>query len=174
MFGKGSHCIPPLSWITTTIFFFTCSITAESAGNCTENIDGCCFGYFRISKNICEKCMPGYVGLNCTSTCPHPTYGERCQGYCNCSNETCDVSTGCKEQYNTSIFTKSLDETVSKTDQMLLLFIIMIGGVDIVLLSAYLVLCIYDRPGQEKKVDSFSHGKSTVYENVSFSVLDNN
>lgn len=41
-------------------------------------------------------CMPGYTGLNCTDICPYPTYGHRCQGYCDCSNTTCDVSTGCR------------------------------------------------------------------------------
>lgn len=50
----------------------------------------------------------------------------------------------------------------------------MIGGVDIVLLAAYVAMCIYDRPGREKTVDFFSQGNSTMYENVSFSVFDNN
>lgn len=40
--------------------------------------------------------MPGYSGLNCTTKCPYPLYGYRCQGFCNCSNYTCDVSTGCR------------------------------------------------------------------------------
>lgn len=40
-------------------------------------------------------CMPGYIGLNCTTNCPYPSYGERCQGYCDCEYDTCDVSTGC-------------------------------------------------------------------------------
>lgn len=48
---------------------------------------------------------------------------------------------------NATIFTK----TVSKTNQMLLLLIKMIGGVDIVLLAAYVAMCIYDRPGREKQ-----------------------
>lgn len=39
--------------------------------------------------------MPGYFGLNCTNKCPYPSYGERCQGYCDCSNTTCNGSTGC-------------------------------------------------------------------------------
>lgn len=45
-----------------------------------------------------SECMPGYTGtgLNCTTKCPYPIYGVRCQGYCDCSNEMCDVSTGCK------------------------------------------------------------------------------
>lgn len=52
---------------------------------------------------------------------------------------------------NTAIFPKSVDKTVSKTDQMLLLFIQIFGGIDIVLLSAYLLVCIYDRSEREKK-----------------------
>lgn len=71
---------------------------------------------------------------------------------------------------NATIFAK----TVSKTDQVLLLLITVIGGVDIVLLAAYVVMCIYDRTGREKTVDFFSQGNSTLYENVSFSVFDNN
>lgn len=48
-------------------------------------------------------CMAGYFGPNCTDKCPYPTYGERCQGYCDCSNTTCNVSTGC-ETLTTGIF----------------------------------------------------------------------
>lgn len=40
-------------------------------------------------------CVPGYIGINCSSKCPFPTYGINCQGICNCSDETCDISTGC-------------------------------------------------------------------------------
>lgn len=42
------------------------------------------------------ECKPGYTGLNCTVQCPYPTYGEKCQGYCDCSNESCDKSLGCR------------------------------------------------------------------------------
>lgn len=75
---------------------------------------------------------------------------------------------------NTTIFPKSVKKTVSKTDQMLVLFIKIFGGIDIVLLSAYLLVCIYDRSDREKKVDPFSHGNSTLYENVFFSASENN
>lgn len=58
--------------------------------------DGCCIGYFMSPENNkCEKCIPGYIGLNCSEKCPFPFYGENCKDMCNCSNETCDVSTGC-------------------------------------------------------------------------------
>lgn len=42
------------------------------------------------------ECMAGYTGLNCTIRCPYPSYGVNCQGTCNCSEEDCDVSTGCE------------------------------------------------------------------------------
>lgn len=47
-------------------------------------------------KMFFSECMPGFTGLNCTTKCPYPTYGVRCQGYCDCSNAMCDVFTGCK------------------------------------------------------------------------------
>lgn len=51
------------------------------------------FIYFNF---VYQECMPGYTGLDCTTTCPYPTYGDGCQGYCDCNNDMCDVSTGCR------------------------------------------------------------------------------
>lgn len=42
--------------------------------------------------------MPGYSGINCTSVCPHPTYGHNCQGSCDCDEDMCDASTGCPQK----------------------------------------------------------------------------
>lgn len=60
-----------------------------------------------------------------------------------------------------------------KSKEILLLFIKIIGCVDIILLCAYLALCIHDRTGQEKTMDSGSPrpnfpGRSTAYENIEF------
>lgn len=54
---------------------------------------------------------------------------------------------------------------------MLLLFIRIIGCLDILLLSSYLAVCIFDRPGQEKTDASVPPSlnlpqHSTVYENI--------
>lgn len=43
-----------------------------------------------------SECQPGYHGPNCAKSCPYPTYGDRCQGVCDCDKISCDVSTGCR------------------------------------------------------------------------------
>ena len=52
-----------------------------------------------------KECSSGYGGPNCSITCPYPTYGDGCQGLCDCDNETCDASTGCR-LLTTGIFFK--------------------------------------------------------------------
>lgn len=42
--------------------------------------------------------------MNCLSKCPFPTYGTKCQEMCNCSNETCDISTGCNTARSGNIY----------------------------------------------------------------------
>nr|XP_022290204.1 cell death abnormality protein 1-like [Crassostrea virginica] len=67
---------------------------------------GCCAGYFwNVSTERCEACMPGYFGENCSQQCPYPSYGIRCQGgFCDCDEDLCDVSTGCKIRTTDSIY----------------------------------------------------------------------
>lgn len=57
---------------------------------------------------------------------------------------------------------------------MLVFFIKIFGGIDIVLLFVYLFVCIYDWLDWEKKVDLFFYGNSMLYENVFFLVFENN
>lgn len=59
----------------------------------------------------------------------------------------------------------------SETNEMLLLFIRIIGCLDILFLSAYLAVCIYDRTGHESTTDfappdSNLPQHSTMYENI--------
>ena len=42
------------------------------------------------------ECKPGYIGPSCSKKCPHPAYGDACQGICTCSEDECDSVTGCK------------------------------------------------------------------------------
>lgn len=59
----------------------------------------------------------------------------------------------------------------SKTNEMLLLFIRIIGCLDILLLFSYMTVCIFDRLGQERTDDFVLPSlnvpqHSTVYENI--------
>lgn len=71
----------------------------------------------------------------------------------------------------TFTFRQSDNKSLSETNQMLLFLIQIFGCIDIILLSAYVVMCIHDRkrrateaiflsPGQQ------SSGRSTAYENI--------
>lgn len=40
--------------------------------------------------------MPGCSGINCTEQCYYPAYGLRCKGYCDCKEDMCDTSIGCR------------------------------------------------------------------------------
>uniref|UniRef100_A0A8W8JRT3 Tyrosine-protein kinase receptor Tie-1 n=1 Tax=Magallana gigas TaxID=29159 RepID=A0A8W8JRT3_MAGGI len=72
-----------------------CPVVVESEEICNGTIGRCCKGYFwNFGTNKCEECTPGYTGPNCTAQCPYPTYGFACQGFCNCSNDTCNMSWG--------------------------------------------------------------------------------
>lgn len=74
-------------------------------------------------------------------------------------------------QITTTSVLGELSTPLSKTNKVLLFLIKMIGGIDIVLLSAYFGLCIYDRNGREKSPTFSSSGQqtsglSTAYENI--------
>lgn len=40
--------------------------------------------------------MSGFIGMNCSVSCPYPYYGVECQRRCKCEKGLCDVSTGCQ------------------------------------------------------------------------------
>ncbi|XP_052711413.1 protein draper-like [Crassostrea angulata] len=42
-----------------------------------------------------KGCLPGYVGENCSEPCRYPNYGKYCQGQCKCTEQFCDIATGC-------------------------------------------------------------------------------
>lgn len=51
--------------------------------------------YLKITSHIPE-CMSGYSGIYCTTVCPYPTCGYRCQGICDCDEDMRDVSNECE------------------------------------------------------------------------------
>uniref|UniRef100_A0A8W8JGW4 Multiple epidermal growth factor-like domains 6 n=1 Tax=Magallana gigas TaxID=29159 RepID=A0A8W8JGW4_MAGGI len=63
---------------------------------CEGFYKGCCPGSsWNSTSQQCERCTPGYSGVNCSFPCPYPSYGVECQQSCNCIQDLCDVSTGC-------------------------------------------------------------------------------
>lgn len=153
----------------------------ETIPECKENFKRCCDGYFwNLTINRCELCMPGYSGLNCTTRCPYPSYGYRCQGYCDCGNDTCDVSTGCRTitsaaldplsitpdptssniMNKTEIFSAIQSESTKSTvgqpsptsNKTLHILIILFGGVDIILICIHSAICVSDRRRQKRKI----------------------
>ncbi|XP_052681384.1 uncharacterized protein LOC128162258 [Crassostrea angulata] len=58
----------------------------------------CCTGYkLNLERNNCIPCDRGFLGENCVTKCPYPTYGEDCQSECNCNVSYCDHVSGCTE-----------------------------------------------------------------------------
>ena len=45
-----------------------------------------------------SACPPGYTGASCSTPCPSPSYGLRCQYLCQtCSTSSCHHVKGCPE-----------------------------------------------------------------------------
>lgn len=89
-----------------------CSVYGGSG--CEGSLKGCCTGsLWNASTQQCERCMPGYSGVNCSLKCPYPYYGTDCQRTCKCSRDLCDVSTGCIDlttEKDTSVSTSIYEE----------------------------------------------------------------
>lgn len=76
-------------------------------------------------------------------------------------------------QITTTSILGELSTPLSKTNKVLLFLTKMIGDIDIILLSAYFVLCLYDRKWREMSPKFSSSGQqtsgcSTAYENIEF------
>nr|XP_034333986.1 protein draper-like [Crassostrea gigas] len=73
-----------------------CMTSYTFASRCVGFYKGCCPGSsWNSTSQQCERCTPGYSGVNCSFPCPYPSYGVECQQSCNCIQDLCDVSTGC-------------------------------------------------------------------------------
>lgn len=87
--------------------------------------------------------------------------------------ETTTIENATYQITTTSVLGELFSTPLSKTNKDMLFFIKMIGGIDIILLSAYLGLCMYDRKRREKSPKFSSSGqqtsgRSTAYENIEF------
>lgn len=179
MFVKECYRTSRIGLILISIFLFiNFSTNGSDTPICEDdvNFNGCCKGYkWNFKTKKCEECTSGYTGLNCTSSCPHPTYGVRCQGYCDCTNVTCDVSKGCLytgENISKSSMSNILNDlnkttriinknncssnykmtNTSATGRVMLLFITVLSGLSSVLICANIVVCIRDKQEQREPI----------------------
>nr|XP_034337851.1 multiple epidermal growth factor-like domains protein 10 isoform X2 [Crassostrea gigas] len=44
-----------------------------------------------------QGCEVGFSGPNCSKPCQYPGFGQQCQEECNCTQDTCNIITGCAE-----------------------------------------------------------------------------
>ena len=51
---------------------------------------------FKANYYFFVGCPAGFYGFGCNTTCPFPTFGQRCLGHCNCLEDRCDYINGCK------------------------------------------------------------------------------
>lgn len=87
------------------IIFTVCVLinpTARAARCLQNGIDVCCSGYIlNKTSGQCDKCPPGYTGMDCAYRCHYPTYGDDCFMGCDCSADLCDFVSGCKDTSTT-------------------------------------------------------------------------
>ncbi|XP_062583931.1 scavenger receptor class F member 1-like [Saccostrea cucullata] len=72
--------------------------SGETAMECSEvrnRTSKCCADYFwKSDSNTCEKCKPGYVGINCSDQCPKGFYGDGCDYKCPSGCSECHLVKG--------------------------------------------------------------------------------
>ncbi|XP_065933887.1 uncharacterized protein [Magallana gigas] len=102
-----------------------------------DGIPHCCPFYF-LTNNTCEECPPGYSypanDINCSLPCGYPSYGARCEGRCNCSNEDCHHVYGCP-------VTKSVDHHTNLEKAYIRRYVI---GVGLVLVAIMVIINIFN------------------------------
>ncbi|XP_062596687.1 uncharacterized protein LOC134258149 [Saccostrea cucullata] len=68
------------------------------------------------AKGEAIQCPLGYTGLNCSMECRYPGYGKSCQEQCNCSQELCDISTGCPDSPQNDKMLRDINSTESERE----------------------------------------------------------
>ncbi|XP_056013964.1 protein draper-like isoform X1 [Ostrea edulis] len=88
-----------LGYIRASLLLATCFLLhCSDVPKCETGFKNCCPDYkWNVESQRCEKCLPGYLGINCSIMCPYPYYGEGCQEECDCERDLCNVSVGCKD-----------------------------------------------------------------------------
>ena len=57
-------------------------------------------------------CPPGYFGSLCRAKCIYPSYGKECKEVCDCSEDLCNVTTGCQGMFCKLLFSLLISKEV--------------------------------------------------------------
>ena len=57
-------------------------------------------------------CPPGYFGSLCRAKCIYPSYGNECKEVCDCSEDVCNVTTGCQGMFCKLLFSLLISKEV--------------------------------------------------------------
>lgn len=97
IYKRQSMTYGKFSVFTMLVATYTFCTAKPSQPVCNGYYQGCCPDSFWNSLNqLCEPCVPGYNGANCSISCPYPYYGNQCQRKCICIKDLCDVTSGCQ------------------------------------------------------------------------------
>lgn len=110
-----------------------------SSLDCTRNAkEGCQEDCHWIEiNNTCIDCPLGFYGINCSSPCRYPNFGNRCQQDCShCEQEVCNASFGC--------LTKEKEETSPDSDLALVIGFSVGFGV-VMVIAAFFIITITNR-----------------------------
>ncbi|XP_055999716.1 multiple epidermal growth factor-like domains protein 10 [Ostrea edulis] len=78
--------------IKLSVMYLTFFLVKETFQNITARCDE---GYYRNeTSGTCIKCLPGYIGPNCSVPCVEGLYGNECQQQCPSSCSICNVIDG--------------------------------------------------------------------------------
>lgn len=53
------------------------------------------FLIYKKQRGFFSACPDGFIGKECNTLCPYPTYGRNCDFICDCRKESCNAAIGC-------------------------------------------------------------------------------
>lgn len=62
--------------------------------------------FFFLNERLIHfvACTGGYIGEDCSATCPELYYGQECRFKCTCTKDQCNHVVGCSKSVSKGIF----------------------------------------------------------------------